>query len=112
VSPTAYAELLRTADVAVQLRLISNGEASAAVADCLSAGLPTILTDIGWLGELPADAVSPVPLGVSAAALAERMLELVTDGARWSAMSENARVHAAGASFSDAADAYLEALEL
>jgi glycosyltransferase involved in cell wall biosynthesis len=112
VSPTAYTELLRSADVAVQLRLISNGEASAAVADCVSAGLPTILTDIGWLGELPADAVSAVPLGVGATTLAERMLELVADGARWSAMSESARVHAAGTSFSHVADAYLEALEL
>ncbi len=43
-----YAELLAQADLAVQLRALSNGEASAAVADCLAAGAPTVVSDLGW----------------------------------------------------------------
>jgi glycosyltransferase involved in cell wall biosynthesis len=112
VDPDRYSELLRTADLSVQLRLISNGEASAAVADCLAAGLPTIVTDIGWLGELPDDAVSKVPLGVTAHQLAGRMLAVLRDGARWSALAAGARTVAAEASFDRVAHAYLEALEL
>ena len=46
------------ADLAVQLRSVSNGEASGATADCLAAGVPTIVTDLGWSGELPADTSS------------------------------------------------------
>ena len=61
VSATRYEELLREADVAVQLRTLSNGEASAAVADCLAAGLPTIASDLGWASELPGSAVAHLP---------------------------------------------------
>src|SRR5262249_15989215 len=56
VSAEQYKKLLREADMAVQLRTVSNGEASAAVADCLATGLPTVATDLGWVSELPADA--------------------------------------------------------
>ncbi len=112
VDNSRYAELLATADLAVQLRLISNGEASAAVADCLAVGLPTMVTDVGWLGELPSSAVSKVPVGVSAHQLATRMIALVRDRGQWSSISHHARSLAGNASFANVAEAYLEALEL
>ncbi len=112
VSNEAYRTLLHSADLAVQLRLISNGEASAAAADCLAAGLPTIVTDLGWLGGQPDTAVSKVPLGVDARSLAARMSELLGDDAARRELAEGARQHARAESFDRVAEAYLEALEL
>ena len=107
-----YAALLTEADLAVQLRLVSNGEASAAIADCLSAGVPTLVTDIGWAGELPADVVSHVPVGTEPAQLAQRIEGLLADDARLNALSRAALEHARVHSFARVADAYLAALEL
>ena len=112
VSTERYSELLQIADLAVQLRLASNGEASAAVADCLSSGLPTIVTDLGWTGELPEAAAEKVPVGVEPDALRDRMLTLLTDQGKRTAMSEAARAHARYRSFSRVAEAYISALDV
>jgi glycosyltransferase involved in cell wall biosynthesis len=107
-----YHELLHDADLAVQLRALSNGEASAAVADCLAAGLPTVVTDLGWASELPGDAVSRVPLEVDSAALAERLTQLLGDERKRRDLSDGATTHARSHSFADVAKAYMRALEL
>jgi glycosyltransferase involved in cell wall biosynthesis len=107
-----YGELLRQADLAVQLRLVTNGEASAAIADCLSAGLATLVTDLGWAGELPADVVSRVPLGIEPATLARRIDQLLDDDALRTGLGAAALEHARACSFARVADAYMEALEL
>jgi glycosyltransferase involved in cell wall biosynthesis len=112
LSSERYAELLRKADLAVQLRLVSNGEASAAVADCLAAGLPTIVTDVGWTGELPPSAVKSVPVAVEPAELSARMLQLLTDPGDREVISQAALDHARSFSFARVADAYMDALEL
>jgi glycosyltransferase involved in cell wall biosynthesis len=112
VPESRYRKLLETADLAVQLRLTTNGEASAAVADCLAAGLPTIVTDLGWLGDLPNHVVSKVDVDVAPQQLASRMAELLGDAPRRSALAKGARGHAERDSFARVADAYLEALEL
>lgn len=108
----AYESLLRRADLAVQLRMATNGEASGAVADCLAAGVPTIVTDLGWMGEIPPSAVEHVPPDASPELLAARMRELVEDGARRAALSRGALDHAGTRSFASVAAAYLEALSL
>ncbi len=108
----AYASLLRRADLAVQLRMATNGEASGAVADCLAAGVPTIVTDLGWMGELPRSAVEHVPLDAPPQLLAARMRELVNDGARRAALSRGALEHADTRSFAAVAASYLDALSL
>ncbi len=107
-----YASLLQRADIAVQLRTLSNGEASAAVADCMAAGLPTVVTDVGWAAELPDDAVARVPLGASPALLAGVLETLVGSGGEGQRLGERARAHAQAASFEHVADGYLHALEL
>jgi glycosyltransferase involved in cell wall biosynthesis len=112
LSAVHYRELLRTADLAVQLRMLSNGEASGAVVDCLAAGLPTVVTDLGWASELPGDAVFHVPVEVDAAILAARLRELLGDGVRRERLSHGATAHARSHSFADVADAYLRALQL
>jgi hypothetical protein len=73
VSTERYAELLRTADLAAELRLVSNGDASAAVADCLASGIPTIVTDLGWGRELPCDVAEKVPYRSERALTSSRM---------------------------------------
>ena len=108
----AYEAMLRRADLAVQLRMATNGEASSAVADCLAAGVPTIVTDLGWMGELPRSAVEHVPLDAPPQLLAARMRELVEDGARRAALSRGALEHAGIRSFASVAASYLEAFSL
>ena len=112
ISTEDYSELLRRADLAVQLRLVSNGEASAAVADCLAGGVPTIVTDLGWAGELPAGVVEKVPLGVQPELLCDRMRTLITDVAARTAMSRAALDHARACSFTQVAKVYRSVLGL
>jgi glycosyltransferase involved in cell wall biosynthesis len=112
LSAEQYKQLLWEADAAVQLRTVSNGEASAAVADCLATGLPTVATDIGWVSELPEDAVSLVAADASPALLAERLEELLADRKTRRHLSEGALAHAHTCSFPRVAEAYLRSLEL
>ncbi|HEV2974879.1 MAG TPA: glycosyltransferase [Solirubrobacteraceae bacterium] len=107
-----YEQLLEQADVAVQLRTLSNGEASAAVADCLASGLPTVASKLGWAAELPADAVSLIPPGAAPTALAERLQRLLADPAARQRMSDASLALAEACSFADVADFYLAALQL
>ena len=104
--------MLRTADLAVQLRLPSDDPAPTLVADCLANGLPTIVTDLGWAGELPPDAAEKVPSEVSPRELKDRMARLLGDPARLAALSPGRLEHARAFSFATVADAYLDALGL
>ena len=112
VARERYTRLLRTAAVAVQLRTVATGEASLAVADCLAAGLPTIVSDLGWAGELPADAVLRVPVSAEPVLIAERIEELLGDRSMRARLAAAARAHAEMSSFERVADAYLDALGL
>jgi glycosyltransferase involved in cell wall biosynthesis len=107
-----YETLLSEADLAVQLRRVSNGEASGAICDCLAAGLPTIVTDLGWTSELPRDAVVHTAPGISPELLAVRMEELIADTPRRTALSAAALRHAGENSFERVAAEYLETLGL
>lgn len=51
-----YQAYMAAADVAVNLRYPTAGETSASVLRLLAAGLPTLVSDVGWFAELP-DAV-------------------------------------------------------
>ena len=112
ISMEGYTELLRTADLAAELRLVSNGDASAAVADCLASGIPTIVTNLGWGRELPSDVVEKVPPRVGAQQLKDRIVTLLADSNRRQAMSQAALEHARRHSFARVADAYLDVLGL
>jgi glycosyltransferase involved in cell wall biosynthesis len=74
-----YWRLLADADLAVQLRTNSDGEASGSVCDCLAARLPTIVSAVGWLQEQPEPAVLHVPRDCPPGALAERIKQLADD---------------------------------
>ncbi|MEZ5571590.1 MAG: glycosyltransferase [Halioglobus sp.] len=57
VDNATYNQYLSATDVAIQLRRNSRGESSAALLDCLGAGLPTIVNAHGSMAELPEDTV-------------------------------------------------------
>jgi glycosyltransferase involved in cell wall biosynthesis len=65
--------------VAVELRTTSDGEASASVCDCLAVRVPTIVSSVGWLGELPDPAVIRVPRECAPSVLAERIGLILDD---------------------------------
>jgi glycosyltransferase involved in cell wall biosynthesis len=75
------------ATVAVQLRAASNGETSAAVARCLAAGVPTVVTNIGSAAELPDACVVKVERDVSPETLGEVIADLIDDPERRAAMA-------------------------
>lgn len=52
---------LQAADIAVQLRTLSRGESSAAILDCMNAGLPTIVNANGSMTYLDKDSVLMIP---------------------------------------------------
>lgn len=107
-----YKRLLQSADVAVQLRTLSNGEASAAVVDCLAAGLPTVVSDLGWAAELPPDAVAHVPADCTPSGLARTLEDLIANQQKRRELGEGAHAYARKHSFTAVAAEYLQLLEL
>jgi glycosyltransferase involved in cell wall biosynthesis len=107
-----FRELLDGADLAVQLRTVSNGEASAAVGDCLAAGLPTIVSSLGWAAQLPRGVVEQVPAGADPHLIAGRMLAILTNETLQRSLQEGAREYARAHSFQVVAESYIDALGL
>lgn len=60
VSSEEYTRYLNVANLAIQLRSTSRGEASAAALDCLNYGIPLIVNEVGALSELPHELVKTV----------------------------------------------------
>ena len=109
---SVYRELLSRATVCVQLRSSSYGESSAALADCLAAGKPTVVTDIGSARELPDDAVVKLAPDVTADDLAAELIRLARDGSRRERLAAAASAHARRNSFAAAAAAVYRALHV
>ena len=105
-----YRSWLRRSTLAVQLRMFSNGESSASVAETLAAGIPTVVTDIGTFSEYPDDVVVKVPVELDTEALAAVLRDLVADPDRLAALSEAGRAYAERNSYPRAAEALVEAL--
>lgn len=88
-----FRQWLAAADVGVQLRTLSRGETSAAVLDCMNAGLATIVNANGSMGELPTDCVWLMEDAFANENLVEALDVLWKDHARRQALSEAARAH-------------------
>lgn len=80
-SDANYRTWLAAADGAVQLRSGSRGETSAAVLDCLSYGLPTVVNAHGSAAEIPAQACLQIEDAFSHASLCTALDALTTDAA-------------------------------
>ena len=108
VSAEAYAAALGEASVAVQLRATTNGEASAAVGDCLAAGIPTVVTEIGGARELPDDSVVRVDRRIPAEVLGAVLADLLDDDMRRDRLAKAGREEASRRSFAAAAHTLVE----
>ena len=106
-----YRERIAATAVAVQPRLRSYGERSAALGDLLSAGVPTVTHASAHADGIPADAIARVPDGSGAAELAAATVALLLDPARRAAMRASALSYAGAHGFDRAAREVLEALE-
>lgn len=93
------ADHLARAGVVVQLRRHSHGEASAAVLDGLAAGAPTIVSDLGWMADLPDTAALKVHPEVSPHDLSDALLSVLGDPARAAELSAGALAHVRATSF-------------
>lgn len=69
VSDAELDEALQSADFAINLRWPTMGEASASQLRYWSAALPTLVSDVGWYGELPDDAVCKISVANESADL-------------------------------------------
>jgi glycosyltransferase involved in cell wall biosynthesis len=107
-----YWEILQSADLAVQLRSSFNAGASGAVSDCIAARVPVVVTDIGWLTELPPNVVLPVPEECSTDRLAERMAEALGDQELRGKIKAAQDNYASETSFARVAERYAEVLAL
>ena len=110
VDADRYEDWLARTSIAVQLRLHSNGESSASVAETLAAGIPTVVSDLGTFSEYPDDVVVKVPPGITAAELAEVLRGLLEDPARCAALAAAGRAHAASHSYAAAAATMVQVL--
>jgi glycosyltransferase involved in cell wall biosynthesis len=99
---------LGRATVAVQLRQTSNGESAASVADCLAAGVPSIVTAIGSARELPDECVWKVDREIDAPSLGSEIATLLSDDVRRSAMRAAGIEYARRNSFSRVAELLYE----
>lgn len=109
------AELLQhqlDATLAIQLRQHTNGESSGAVAELLAAQTPTIVTRIGAMAELPAEAVRFVEPEASALDIAGAITGLLGDPHGTLRMQEAARRYAESHTYAAAARSLVEALAL
>jgi len=111
VESDAYMGWLERAEVAVQLRASFSGEASAAVGDCLAAGVPMVVSDVGWMGELPDKVARKVDVDVTVGELAKLCGQLLEDPAGRSALAKGALAYCEVHSFAAAARSLFEVLE-
>jgi glycosyltransferase involved in cell wall biosynthesis len=103
-----YSYWMARATVAVQLRAWSNGETSAAVMDCLAAGVPTVVTRLGAAAELPDECVVKVDRDVTARTLGQKLIEVLADADARKRLAVAAQEYARANSFERAAEAVYE----
>jgi glycosyltransferase involved in cell wall biosynthesis len=110
VDRCVYRDFLQRASVAVQLRAITNGENSGAVADCFASGVPTIVTALGGGRELPVSTAVKVGVGCTASELATELIGLLRDARRREMLGAAGQAYARANSFSAAAEALFREL--
>ena len=106
-----YRERIAATAVAIQPRLRSYGERSAALGDLLCAGVPVVTHAGAHADGIPEDAIARVPAGAGAAELASATVALLADRERRGSMRDGALRYAAAHGFQRAAREVLEALE-
>lgn len=88
-----YDLYLSATDVALQLRHNSRGESSAALLDCMGAGLPTIINAHGSMSELPDETVFKITDDFTISELAESLRSTAMDADSRLAVGSKARAY-------------------
>lgn len=101
VTVTGYLSLaefkarIAAADIAINLRERTVGETSASVCRAMAAGLPVVISNVGWFAELPDDCVVKIDAGDAGdAQLRAYLVRLIEDEPLRRRIGENARRHA------------------
>ena len=85
---------IRATDIAINLRERTVGETSASVCRIMAAGVPVLVSDVGWFAELPDDAVVKIDAGRAAdSQLRAFLARLISDEPLRRRIGENARRH-------------------
>jgi glycosyltransferase involved in cell wall biosynthesis len=108
--PERYRAWVASANVAVQLRAVTHGESAASIADCLAAGVPTIVTDVGSAAELPDSCVVKIARDATPEALGHVIQSLLNDDARRAALRTAALDYARAHSFETVAATLFQVL--
>jgi 2-polyprenyl-3-methyl-5-hydroxy-6-metoxy-1,4-benzoquinol methylase/glycosyltransferase involved in cell wall biosynthesis len=92
VSLDTFKQYMRETDIALNLRERTVGETSASLCRLMGAGVCSVVADVGWYGELPADSVVKVPLNSQTDSLLLAYLDrLIEDEALRTRIGQNAR---------------------
>ena len=86
VSDAQLDEALQSSDFAINLRWPTMGEASASQLRYWSAALPTLVSDVGWYGELPGDVVCKISVDNESADLRALLEDALADPAKYRAL--------------------------
>jgi glycosyltransferase involved in cell wall biosynthesis len=103
--------LMAACDVLVNLRYPTMGETSGSVIRALALGQPLLVSDVGWFGELPDDAVLKIPVDEHEVRVIEAALGVAADHGAPLGSAARAYVEREHA-LPKVADAYVAALEL
>jgi glycosyltransferase involved in cell wall biosynthesis len=87
-----FMDYLATADVLINLRQPTVGETSGVAMIGMGLGLPVVLFDHGWYGELPEGTAVKVPV-MDEAALAQSLIRLATDERHRHAVGQAGRAY-------------------
>jgi glycosyltransferase involved in cell wall biosynthesis len=110
VETDSFLWFMQRATCAVQLREFWNGEASGTVGECLVAGVPLVVSDIGWMHELPDDSVVKIAPSLAAEALGSVISELVESDEQRRGLVAGARAFAPQLRFAAAAEHLVDTL--
>ncbi|MCA1615622.1 MAG: glycosyltransferase family 4 protein [Acidobacteria bacterium] len=94
VSLEEFQRRIAETDIAVNLRDRTVGETSASVCRVMAAGVPVVISNVGWFAELPDDAAVKVEPGeTDDASLRASLSRLIDDAALRRRIGANARRH-------------------
>jgi len=92
VSLDEFKRRMKTTDIAINLRERTVGETSASVCRVMAAGVPPVVSNVGWFAELPDDAAIKIDVGENADALLRAyLIKLMEDSSLRQRIGENAR---------------------
>jgi hypothetical protein len=80
---------MSAADIAINMRFPTMGEASASQLRYMGLALPTMVSDIGWYSDLPDEAVIKIPIDDELAAIKAGLEKLLADPSLLCAMANN-----------------------